>query len=467
MTFEKYLSRVHPEDKDQLLEHLNHSIKTQAPYDFYHRIVMDNGIERIIQSRGEVSVDDDGKPYQMMGTGQDVTRQQHIERQLRANREFVNKIANTTPSLIASYNINTGKYTFINQAFQKILGYDPAEVMEKGIDFFEGIVHPDDIGPVMEKNRMALNEANGNPPESGEEMIVEFKYRMRHKDGQWRWFHTYGTIFDRNDRNLVEHVLNVSVDITEQEEAEQLLHQKNMELQQSNANLEEYAYVASHDLKEPMRKIATFSDRVLATQYESLSPEGRLYLEKIRDSSRRMQTMISDLLAVSVISGNKGFEFCNLDLIVKDVIQTLEFKIEEKKAIIETDELPGTRVVPSQFRQLFLNLLSNSLKFSREDVRPTIIIQHCFLSSAEAAQFELAKANRYLRIDIKDNGIGFDNQYATKIFTIFQRLHGKTDYEGTGIGLAICKKIAENHGGTIIANGTINQGSTFSIIIPV
>ncbi len=468
ITFEKYLARVHPQDISLLQFHLDQAMQTHQPYDFYHRIILRDGTERIIQSRGEVLLDQQGKPYQFMGTGQDVTRQQKIEQELRANKEFINKIANTTPSLIASYNVHTGKYTFINHAVKKILGYDTEEILENGVAFFSQIIHPEDQGPLMEKNNKALEEANLNPPSpDGQEPVVEFKYRMRHKTGKWLWFHTFGTIFDRNEKGLVEHMLNVSIDITEQEEAEQELHRKNIQLLQSNASLEEYAYVASHDLKEPIRKIATFSDRLLSTHAANLSPDGKTYLEKIKSSAQRMQLMISDLLALSVISGNKAFEYYSLDKVVKEVLQTLEYKIEELEARIQYDPLPSARIIPAQFRQLFQNLLSNSLKFIREGVRPEINISCSYLRPEQVQDLEISQAKRYLCLEISDNGIGFDNQFANKIFTIFQRLHGKAEYEGTGIGLAICKKIAENHGGTIIALGNLKQGSKFTIIIPV
>jgi PAS domain S-box-containing protein len=454
------------EDGEKVSDSMKHTLETLEPFEFNYRIRLKDGTIKILHARGE-ALAENGKAYKMIGTLQDVTEQQLIEEELREHKEFIQKIANTTPSLIASYNINTGVYTYINKALETILGYDPEEAISRGVEFFAGIVHPDDIGQVMEKNMRALEEANANPPEDGNEMVVEFKYRMRHKDGSYRWFHTYGTIFDRNEKGNVEHVLNVSVDITEQEEAEQALYQKNIQLQQSNASLEEYAYVASHDLKEPLRKISTFSDRLLTSQAERLTDDGKLYIHKIIDSSRRMQAMISDLLTVSVISGNKGFEVHSLKDVLSEVLQALEYKIEEKKAVITSDDLPVVKMVPSQFRQLFLNLLNNSLKFTKEGVQPLITMEHKYLYPNEVAAYKLTKANRYLQVTVSDNGIGFDNQFSNKIFTIFQRLHGKTEYEGTGIGLAICKKIAENHGGTIIANGIINQGAKFSIIIPV
>ncbi|MGB8192772.1 MAG: ATP-binding protein, partial [Chitinophagaceae bacterium] len=299
-----------------------------------------------------------------------------------------------------------------------------------------------------------------------EEPIIEFEYRMRHVNGDYRWFHTFGTVFDRNSKGEVEHVLNISIDITERKEMETALTQKNLLLQQSNANLEEFAYVASHDLKEPLRKISIFGDRLLSTQNQILGTDGQFYLEKIIDSSRRMQTLINDLLSLSLITGNKSFTQHSLQAVLEDALRTLEFKIEEKKAIIHAQPLPEAKIIPSQFRQLFQNLLSNSLKFGREDVHPEINISCRNLQPQDVAQYKLARARSYLEISFTDNGIGFDNMFAGKIFAIFQRLHHKS-YEGTGIGLAICKKIVENHGGVIFATGQQGQGAIFTFIIPV
>ncbi len=148
------------------------------------------------------------------------------------------------------------------------------------------------------------------------------------------------------------------------------------------------------------------------------------------------------------------------------MLQTLEFKIEHKAAVIHADPLPEANIVPSQFRQLFQNLLSNSLKFVREGVQPVIEIKHSFVMPQEVENLQLTKADQYHKLQFTDNGIGFEDEYAGKIFAIFQRLHGRSEYEGTGIGLAICKKIVEHHGGAIYASGEPNQGATFTIILP-
>lgn len=467
ISLDKYVSFIHITDREKVTASIQASLQTKQSFENTYHAILEDGTKKIVHSKGELELDSNGAPVKMYGICQDVTLQKNIEKQARDNQEFIKKIADTTPSLIASYNVNTGNYTFVNKALQTILGYPAEEALQGGIQFFVSIVHPDDLEPLVERNTKAIEAYNNAPPADGVEPVLEFKYRMKHKKGHYLWFHTYGTIFDRNERGMIEHVLNVSIDITEQEEAGQVLHQKNLELQSSNTSLEEYAYVASHDLKEPMRKISTFGDRLLITQRDNLTEEGKLYLEKIMESSRRMQAMISDLLMVSTISGNKNFVPIDLNEVIREVLQTLEFKIEEKNATVTADELPTANVVPSQFRQLFQNLISNSLKFTKPGVPATIHISSRYVTSAEVAPYELAIAERYLQITLHDNGIGFDNQYANKIFTIFQRLHGKSEYEGTGIGLAICKKIAENHGGTIFANSKLNEGAIFTIIIPV
>jgi signal transduction histidine kinase len=179
-----------------------------------------------------------------------------------------------------------------------------------------------------------------------------------------------------------------------------------------------------------------------------------------------MQTMISDLLSISMIAGNKSYENYSLQKVLEETLQTLEFKIEQKNAVVHANGLPEAFIVVSQFRQLFQNLISNSLKFVSEEVQPQIHIRHTYLMPEQVSMYQLNPASAYLQIDFSDNGIGFDNEYAGKIFLVFQRLHGRSEYEGSGIGLAICKKIVEHHGGVIYAAGEQGKGATFTIILP-
>lgn len=243
------------------------------------------------------------------------------------------------------------------------------------------------------------------------------------------------------------------------------LRRRTIELQQSNASLEEFAFVASHDLNEPLRKISTFISLLQAAAGNRTEKE-LSYLSKIHDSASRMRQMIDDLLSLSLISNNKAAEHHDLNMILADVLQTFEDKIERMHARISVGTLPFATIVSSQFRQLFQNLISNSLKFVRPDVSPSIMIRHRFIDAQACAMYDMKPSQRYLEIEFTDNGIGFDEIFNDKIFVVFQRLHQKGTYEGTGIGLAICKRVVANHGGIIKAKGMPGEGAIFTIIIP-
>jgi light-regulated signal transduction histidine kinase (bacteriophytochrome) len=289
---------------------------------------------------------------------------------------------------------------------------------------------------------------------------------MKNNEGDLRWLLVREIVFKTDEQGNITQILGAALDINRRKEMEKTILQNTLLLEQSNASLEEFAYVASHDLKEPLRKISTFGDRLVATQADNLTPDGKIYLNKIVDASQRMQTMISDLLSISMISNNTSFETYSLQKILEETLQTLEYKIEQQNAAIKSDPLPDAKIIPSQFRQLFQNLLSNSLKFVRPDVPPVITITHSLLPAKDVIHYQLADAEQYHRLQFRDNGIGFENEFAGKIFAIFQRLHGRSEYEGSGIGLAICKKIVEHHGGIIYADSTPGEGATFTVILP-
>ena len=233
------------------------------------------------------------------------------------------------------------------------------------------------------------------------------------------------------------------------------LQKKSEELERSNQELEQFAWLASHDLKEPLRKIHTFSDMILR-QRGQLPANTARYLQKIQHSAQRMTNLIEDILSYSNVSNDEGeYVLTDLNSILQDVLIDMEVAINEKRAKVIVDNLPVAEVLPFQIRQLFQNLLSNSIKYSKPDVPPVIEI------TASTVEGKL------LQISVKDNGIGFNRDYAEKAFQIFQRLVPKTEYEGTGIGLALCKKIVENHNGTISAESEEGVGSTFLITMPV
>jgi PAS domain S-box-containing protein len=228
-------------------------------------------------------------------------------------------------------------------------------------------------------------------------------------------------------------------------------------LEQSNRELESFAYVASHDLQEPLRKIQTFGERLKTTAATALSPEGRDYIERMQAAATRMRRLIDDLLSFSRVS-SKAQPFAQVDLVAvaREVLGDLESTIEQAGASITVDTLPVLAADPLQMRQLLQNLLGNALKFRREGVPPTVSLRGTLDVKAGWCVLEVA-----------DNGIGFEEKYAERIFNVFQRLHGRNQYEGTGIGLAICRKIAERHGGNISVSSTPGVGTTFRVSLPL
>jgi signal transduction histidine kinase len=239
------------------------------------------------------------------------------------------------------------------------------------------------------------------------------------------------------------------------------------ELSIMNKELMAFTYVSSHDLKEPLRKIQIFADRILDKEIDNLSESGQSSFQRIQSAASRMQQLIEDLLTFSRISTTElKFERTDLNSIVEEVKLELSDTINEKKAIIESDELAILDIIPFQFRQLMNNLISNSLKFSHPGLPPHIIITNRFEKGKNLGVSELSPEKKYFHLRLQDNGIGFEKQYSERIFEVFQRLHSKEEYPGTGIGLAIVKKIVLNHNGIIKATSEPNHGATFDIYIP-
>lgn len=240
---------------------------------------------------------------------------------------------------------------------------------------------------------------------------------------------------------------------------------KNKELAISNHELQQFAWVASHDLKEPLRKIQTFN-YLVKDKYLPSDSEASLYLNRAIKSSKRMSELIDNLLQYSRLSAEPVFEKIELGAILNDILSDLEVAIREKNSTVKIGDMPTLDGVPSQIRQVFQNLISNSLKFSRQGVNPLITISSEYIFEKDP-ESEISDTGPYCRITISDNGIGFDEKFKDKIFVIFQRLHSRDSYEGTGIGLAITKKIIERHNGTITTISKENEGTSFIITLPL
>ncbi|MBU3025228.1 PAS domain-containing protein [Zobellia galactanivorans] len=240
------------------------------------------------------------------------------------------------------------------------------------------------------------------------------------------------------------------------------------ELKKSNDELESFAYISSHDLQEPLRKIQMMTSRILSQEKQNFSEKGRQYFDRVISSADRMRTLIEDLLEFSRTSKQEeDFEPHNLTLLLEQVIENLSEKIELTNTEIKYDDLGEAKVIPFQIRQVFQNLLENSIKFAKPDTHPKIEIKAKKIEGTKIKNLVLDAKQTYLQLSFSDNGIGFEAQYGNQIFEIFKRLHGKLEYQGTGIGLAIVKKIAINHDGAITATGTLGKGSVFCLYLPI
>jgi signal transduction histidine kinase len=252
-------------------------------------------------------------------------------------------------------------------------------------------------------------------------------------------------------------------DVTKREEIEGTLREYASRLEKSNRELQDFAFVASHDLQEPLRKIESFGNRLVEKYRDQIGEDGQLYLDRMQNAAGRMRRLIGDLLSYSrVTTKAQPFQALELATIMDEVINDLQIAIEEAGGRIDVGPLPIVDADATQIRQLFQNLLSNSLKFRKKDTPIVIKVEGRILKMDVGNEHDV----ECCEIKICDNGIGFDNKYADKIFAIFQRLHGKSEYEGTGIGLATCRKIVDRHSGTIKAEGVVGEGAQFTIVMP-
>ena len=261
--------------------------------------------------------------------------------------------------------------------------------------------------------------------------------------------------------------MSAIIDITGRKKFEQRIQFANNELQKMNKELEAFTYISSHDLQEPLRKIQTFAGRIIEKEKQNLSESGKDYFRRMQEAAIRMQTLIQDLLSFSrLATTDRKFEVTDLTDIANDIKFEFTEVIESKNATIEVGKLCTINIIPFQFRQLLQNLISNALKFSKSDVPSHIIIKSKIAKGEELSNKKLEPDKEYCHISVSDNGIGFEPEYSEKIFQIFQRLHGKEQYPGTGIGLSIVKKIVENHKGFIKATSQLGVGTRFSIYLP-
>ena len=339
----------------------------------------------------------------------------------------------------------------VNRVECELLGFRPEEMLGRQVWEF---VPPEEQGKSQEAVRRKV---------AGEQPLTPFRREYLRSDGTRVTLEIHENLI-RDADGAVAGIRSTLLDVTKRVRAEQALARRTQELIRSNAELEQFAYVASHDLQEPLRKILAFGDRLKAHAEAALGDQGRDYLERMQKAASRMQTLINDLLALSRIK-RKGQPFVRVDLttVVQDVLSVLETRMEPLGARVELGELPPLDADPAQMSQLFQNLIANALKFHRQDQAPVVKIYSRLLTSPEGN----SHPSPLCRITVEDNSIGFDERYLDRIFQVFQRLHSRAEYEGTGVGPAICRHIVERHGGSITANSAPGEGAKFIVTLPL
>jgi two-component system, LuxR family, sensor kinase FixL len=436
-------------DREKFRQHRNKVLDGIADEEMI-RISLMAKDNREIVAEGSVTVKwKDGKPEYTRGIFRDATRRvqneeklQFYTQQVLDREEKLKQLVQSAPDAIIVIN-EESIINIWNPKAEEIFGWKAEEVL--GMNLSETIIPA--------QHREGHNAGMRRLLQTGEARVLNktIEITALRKDGTE--FYIALTI---SRANVPQGSLFIAFirDISEKKQNEEVLEEQRVQLERTNSELEQYAWVASHDLKEPLRKIRTFSDMLLNMPGNDISEDAINKLKKIHESAERMDKLIEAILLYSHSSADQESEIVDLNQIVKEVISDLEVTINNKRAHIDVDELPTIKGIPFQLRQLFQNLISNALKYSKPGIEPDVHI----LCSKENNEYE---------IEVKDNGIGFNVEYANKIFQVFQRLVTKQEYEGTGIGLALCKKIVENHGGVIEGHSKEGEGSSFIIRLPV
>ncbi len=390
----------------------------------------------------------------LLGAGKvilgDVAARRRAEDALAEQHNLLSSIIDALPDQVFVKDLN-GRYIMDNRAHREFLHLAPGESIE-GKTAFD--LFPNAAAVLSHASEQEVFET-GRAIRNREESTVS-------GGGAEAWLSTNKVaLWDSGGR--IMGLVGVGSDITERKESEEQLKRFSGQLERSNAELQSFASVASHDLQEPLRKILAFGDRLRIKCAPQLGEVGLDYLGRMQNAAQRMSVLIQDLLKLTrVTSRAQPFERCELSSVLCAVISDLEVAIEQSAAIIRVGPLPNVLGDPVQLGQLFQNLLSNALKFQRPGLAPEIRVE-----AAPALDPNGLAAGETWEIFVRDNGIGFESKFEEQIFVVFQRLHSRSEYEGTGIGLALCRKITDRHSGSIVAKSTEGQGATFIVTLPV
>ncbi|TCZ67499.1 PAS domain-containing sensor histidine kinase [Flaviaesturariibacter aridisoli] len=440
-SLDSFIECVHPDDRAAVIECCCQCADSAADFDLQFRVVWPDGTIRWLDDKGKTYLDADGRPAYMTGACVDITARRQAEEALRASEARLRMLTEALPQLSWMRDATSHKLEYASNRWQEYSGIEDADLA------WASMVHPDD----KERAMQVWQESMASATDFREQV------RLRNRDGEYRWHLSIAQPV-RDGAGQVTKWTGTLLDIHEQksfeETLERIVGERTRQLQQSNDDLQQFAHVASHDLKEPLRKARLFLGCYRDEARSSISPAGETFLNKVEGALDRMHAMVEGVLAYSLLHGQEfSPEPVNLADLLQEIAVDLEVPIHEKDATLHYQDLPllkGSRVL---LYQLFYNLLKNALKFTRAGVPPVLTL------TAPASSGDLI-------IEVRDNGIGFAPDQAKRIFEPFTRLHSKDQFEGTGLGLALCQKIMERHGGSIRAEGREGEGAVFFLAFP-
>ncbi len=475
-----WIALLHPDDRKGSMNAWQHAIATGTDFLFEHRFKRHDGEHRWQLSLASAQKDEKGKIQMWVGTSTDIQDQKvftnQLEKQVNERTRELNMLNESLRKSEERYHLmieDVQDYAILylnhlgiieswNKGVEKIKGYAQEEIIGK--DFSVFYTEQDKKNDLPQK---LLDQANqeGRASQEG--------WRVR-KNGTLFWASVVITAI-KNEQNEVVGFSKVTHDLSEKKRANDQLRlkgfelvRKNIALDKMNKELQSFTYISSHDLQEPLRKIQTFALQLMEKELHNLSANGKDKFQRMYNAAQRMQTLISDLLTYSRTNiQDRTFIKTDLCKIIDDVKADLKEELELKEATLEIRCECEVEIIPFQMRQLLYNLISNSLKFSKAGTKPEVIINGRTGKGEIFEVGELKNEETYCHIHLSDNGIGFAPEYKDRIFGVFQRLHGRSEYAGTGIGLAIVKKIVDNHNGYIEAAGEPNAGAVFNIYLPV
>lgn len=433
-------SLIHPDDLEKVEKNLKKTLTgSKKKWSQEFRVRKHNGEIISILDRGLIIRDKSGKATRLIGSTQDISERKKVEDEIANQKQRISNVIEGTNAGTWEWNVQTGE-TIFNETWAEIIGYKLEELQPVSIKTWERFAHPEDF---LESGRLL------NLHFTGESDRYEAECRMRHKDGHWVWVLDRGKVLSWTSDGKPLMMFGTHVDITQKKRREEEIKTANQKLQAANDELKSFASVASHDMKEPLRMISSFLE-LLEMRYRSvLDEKGIQYIKFAVDGAKRLSRLTGDMMEYATIGfDSKDLKKLDLNAIVQEVLSIKQSELEQKKVKLEVHKLPSVLGIETPIKTVFINLISNAIKYQEKGNIPSIKI------SSESLKDQV-------KITVEDNGIGIEKDYFNQIFKLFGRLNSKREYSGTGLGLSVCKKIIQQHGGEIWVESTPGKGSKF------